>query len=938
MAMRPLIKRKTKGSIPERGIAPDTGIDGEALRGKLTEAAQAGGDTRKTVLTLLKDTRDAAMVLAQKQFEMGRLGGLEMALLIAALNDEIVTALFDFTVTHVSRAPNPTKAERLTLCAVGGYGRGEMAPWSDLDLLFLQADKKSSPHIETVTEYILYMLWDMGYKVGHAARTIEQCLQLAKSDQTILTALLDLRHIRGDEELSRTLYKKFKKETGRGKGRNFIAAKLNERDARHTREGNSRYVIEPNVKEGKGGLRDLHVLYWIARFLDKKDKINDPQRADEYVEMGLFDEAAATRFFRAADFLWRARIHLHLITRRPEETLSFDKQTQICRKMGYASGPIEKAVEKFMREYFTNAREVGALTRIACAKLEADNALRLPKGLVTLLPNTRKGLKNPGFVMDHGRLMFVDPMKLKEKPELIMQLFETAGRRNLDIHPEAFSAIDYRRNLIDNNFRRDTDISKKFQDILLLSKAPGATLKVMNESGVLGRYLLEFGGIVARTQFNMHHAYTVDEHTLGLVGYFHDLEKGQLEKENPLATQIVSGFNQSQRLMIYLACLLHDTGKGQGDQCIEGAQLARRACRRLGISADETNTIAWLVRRHLDLSETAQRRDISDPATIEEFGGLMGSIKRLQLLYVLTIVDIRAVGPGIWNDWKGVLLRDLYLATANYLEGKEGLEPLAKAAAAKEQLKERLPGNMGERIMPIIRDLGPAYWNNFEMIDLVRHASFFDDTLETKDDTAVQTKRDRGRDVTELWVLTRDHPGLFADLSRAISCSGASIIGARLHTGENDRVMNVFYLQNTEGLAFGRRNNRAIETLRKRTERAAKGDIKGMTIADALPSRRADAIPIKPFVRFLDVASGDVTIIEVEGRDRPGLLWALAHGLHEQGVDVLSAHVEVVGIKAVDVFYVRSRSGDGKLTPDTRKRIKSELLAALTLQSTASAA
>ena len=938
MAMRPLIRRKAKADIPERGNAPATGVKGDALRERLTAAAKAGGDVRSAVLTLLKETRDAAMTLAEKQFEMGRLGGLEMARLIAALNDEIVIALFDFAVTYASKVDAPDKTERLALCAVGGYGRGEMAPWSDLDLLFLHADKKAAPHIETVTEYILYMLWDMGYKVGHAVRTIDQCLQLAKTDQTILTALLDLRHIRGDEDLSRALYQKFKKETSRGKGRPYIAEKLNERDARHTREGNSRYVIEPNVKEGKGGLRDLHVLYWIARYLDKEDKINDPQRPDEYVEMGLFNDAAATRFFRAADFLWRARIHLHLVAGRPEETLSFDKQTQICRKMGYAAGPIEEAVEKFMREYFTNAREVGALTRIACAKLEADNALRLPKGLVTLLPNTRKGLSNPGFMMENGRLNFVDPLKLKEDPKLIMQLFEIAGRRNLDIHPDAFSAIDFRRNLIDNNFRRDPDISKIFQDIPLRSKVPGATLKVMNESGVLGRYLLEFGGIVARTQFNMHHAYTVDEHTLGLVRYFHDLESGQLEKENPLATQIVSSFNQSQRLVMYLTCLLHDTGKGQGDQCIEGAQLSRRACRRLGISPEETNTISWLVRRHLDLSETAQRRDISDPATIEEFGGLMGSIKRLQLLYVLTVVDIRAVGPGIWNDWKGVLLRDLYVATANYLEGKEGLEPLAKAAAAKEQLKERLPGNMGERITPMIQDLGPAYWNNFEMIDLVRHASFFDDTVEANDDIAVQTKRDRGRDVTELWVLARDHPGLFADLSRAISSSGASIIGARLHTGANNRVMNVFYLQNAEGLAFGRENDRALATVRQRALKAVNGDIKGMTIADAQPSRRADAIPIKPRVRFLDAASDGVTIIEVEGRDRPGLLWALANGLHEQNIDVLSAHVEVVGNKAIDVFYVRARVGDGEITDSMRKQVTSEMKAALSPNINASAA
>jgi len=264
--------------------------------------------------------------------------------------------------------------------------------------------------------------------------------------------------------------------------------------------------------------------------------------------MGLFDAVAATRFVRAADFLWRARIWLHYISGRPTESLSFDKQTVLARKMGYASGPIEIAVEKFMREYFTNAKEVGALTRIACAKLEAEKAILLPKGLDVFLPNSRRNIKNRDFVLDHGRLMFSDPLTIREKPSMILQLFETAGRRNLDIHPDAFSAIDFRRNLIDNDFRKSPD-----------------------EAGVLGRYLIEFGGIVARTQFNMHHAYTVDEHTLRLVDNFHNILSGEFEKEHPVSTGIVSGFTEEQKLILYLTCLLHDTGKGQGDQCIEGA-------------------------------------------------------------------------------------------------------------------------------------------------------------------------------------------------------------------------------------------------------------------------------------------------------------------------------------------------------------------------------
>lgn len=919
--------------IPARMNAPDSGVKAADFRAQLAQAANSAKDVRSEVLAIFKSTLETAKASARERFEAGRLDGLETARLIASIHDDIITALFDFTTTHIVRASNPTKSERLSLCAVGGYGRGEMAPESDVDLLFLIAEKKGSAYTEQVTEYMLYMLWDLGLKVGHATRTVEQSIKLAKEDQTILTALLDLRFLRGDETLSNELYAKFRKNITKGKGRAYIASKLAERDARHDREGNSRYVIEPNVKEGKGGLRDLHALYWIARFIDKDGQINDAQDPQSYVEMGLFDESAATRFVRAADFLWRTRIWLHYISGRPTESLSFDKQTALARKMGYASGPIEVAVEKFMREYFTNAKEVGALTRIACAKLEAEKAILLPKGLDVFLPNSRRNIKNTDFVLDHGRLMFSDPLKIKEKPSMILQLFETAGRRNLDIHPDAFTAIDFRRNLIDSDFRRSPENSQIFQKILLGAKAPYATLKAMNEAGVLGRYLIEFGGIVARTQFNMHHAYTVDEHTLRLVDNFHNILTGNMEKEHPISTAITANFTDEQKLILYLACLLHDTGKGQGDQCIEGAQLGRRACRRLGVNQNVTDTVAWLIRRHLDMSETAQRRDISDPETIIEFAQLIGSQARLDKLTVLTTVDIRAVGPGIWNDWKGVLLRNLYQSTSAYLDGHKELAPVSRAEAAKEQLIEKLSPERAKRIDSIISELGTNYWLNFDMADLVRHARFFDQSLEAGHDTAVQTRRDRTHDITELWVMTRDRAVLFADVTRAISACGASIIGARLHTGDNGRVMNVFYLQNPDGHAFGRQSDHVLETLRRRARKAAEGDTKGMKIPTPIKSRRAGAIPVKPNVKYLDSASGDATIIEMEGRDRPGLLCHLAEALRDEDIDVLSAHIEVVGEKAVDAFYVRSRGSDGNLSEKRRKVLRKILLDVLEIKS-----
>ena len=935
------ISLKSELAIPRHSQAIQTGLDKEKLRALLAQRHEEGGPhLRRDILDVFKSTRQSAMDIAIELFESGRLGGLEMARRIAAIHADILRALYDYTVTHIIRASNPTASERMSVCVVGGNGRGEMAPFSDVDLLFLVADKKGSAFTETVTEYMLYMLWDMNLKVGHSTRSVEQCISLAKEDQTILTALLDMRYLAGDEDLADLLYQKFRREITKGKGRAYIAQKLEERDVRHAREGDSRYVIEPNIKEGKGGLRDLHVLYWIARYLDKDGAITDAQAIEPYVEMNLFDPEAAKRFASAADFLWRARIHLHLAAGRPTESLSFDRQTVLARKMGYASGPIEVAVERFMQEYFTNAREVGALTRIACARLEDQNALSLPKGLSRLIPNRRHGLTNRDFKLQKGRISFADEMRIRENPHLIMSLFYEAGLHNLDIHPDAFQAINFRRNLIDNNFRRSPEIFEIFKTTLLESAAPYATLKAMNESGVLGRYLLEFGGIVARTQFNMHHAFTVDEHTLLLVNYFHEILSGRLKEENPIATEIAGQFSEDDRLTLFLTCLLHDTGKGQGDQCIEGAMLGRRACRRMGVSKNITENVAWLIRRHLDLSETAQRRDISDPDTIAEFGTLMGSQERLKLLYILTVVDIRAVGPGIYNDWKGSLLRDLYKATSNYLEGKPALAPQAKAASVRELLFEKLPEKTRLRAGPIMSELSDDYFVTTDMADLIRHARFVENALGDSDrlDVAIDLRRNLKEDHTELRVLTDDHRGLFANLCLAIASCSASIIGARLYTSQAGRVMNVFYLQNSEGLAYGRKNDKALETLKIRVNQAAHGQHEALNVPERLKSRRAEAIPVHPSLTLSEAPQKDRFIIDIQGRDRPGLLWELSTTLRQLDLNLLSAHIENVGTMAVDAFYVRCYRESDLKNPERQAEIRTALMQVLSESKKMSAA
>ena len=399
-----------------------------------------------------------------------------------------------------------------------------------------------------------------------------------------------------------------------------------------------------------------------------------------------------------------------------------------------------------------------------------------------------------------------------------------------------------------------------------------------------------------------------------VIDNFDNLTKGRLTEDIPVASQVASEFNETQRLTMMLACLLHDTGKGKGDQCIEGAQLAHKACRRLGIPQNITDDVAWLVRRHLDMSETAQRRDISDPETIENFAKLMGSKRRLDLLLVLTVSDIRAVGPGIWNDWKATLLRGLYIAAEAYLDGREDLAPKAKIESRKGQLFERLSDDTAKAIIPVTDLLPESYWLGFSMAKMVLHAKFFESLLKSghdpKTDTAIKVRVNRRRNTTELWVMTRNRAGLFRDLSLAITASGASITGAHLNTGEGGLVINTFYLLGPDGEAFSAKTPHVLDNLRETAYRAAIGDTENLIVPQGLKSRRAGAIPVKARVKFPKTEHADTSIVEVQGRDRPGLLHELSDFLTASGLDISSAHIEVVGAMAVDVFYVRSAALD----------------------------
>ena len=894
-------------------------VDGVRLRAQLSAAAlEAVGDAveqRRRALDILKAALFRGRMIAKERLENGG-GGVETCRLLAEVADEVISALYDFTTVHIIRARNPTEGERLALLAVGGYGRGALAPFSDVDLLFLRPYKQTA-HAESVIEYMLYALWDLGFKVGHASRTVDECLKLSREDFTIRTALLESRLIVGDRKLAAELKARFRREVQAHGAAEFVAAKLKERDERHAKAGASRYMVEPNVKEGKGGLRDLNTLFWIAQYLHPSDEPTEIVRLEE------FTGREVKAFVRAFDFLWAVRAHLHFVAGRAEERLSFDFQPEIARRMGYGDSPHGEtpAVERFMRRYFLIAREVGALTRIFCAKLEAENAKTRPHGLSRFLPGAKRRGRKPleeGFLLESDRLTVAGEEVFEEDPVNLIRLFRLADQRDLDLHPDALAAVTRTLQFITPRLRRDVDASRAFLDILARGKHTYATLGLMNEAGVLARYIPEFGHIVGQMQFNMYHSYTVDEHTLRAIGVIAAIAAGKLEDEHRLASQIMDLIVDQEAL--YLAMLLHDAGKGgAGGQEIAGARAARSACERLGLTGERIDLIAWLVEHHLLMSDYAQKRDISDPRTIADFARIVENPERLRLLLVLTVADIRAVGPGVWNGWKGQLLNELYRATeAAFRGGRADPDTHVvtalheQAEAARAALLDKTPDTALAAWAGTMED---AYFNSFSAEEQTAHFALTRRAGEVG--AAASVCVDTVRNVTGAVVAAKDRLGLFADLAACLTIVGANVVGARVYTSRTGQALDVFQLQDAAGGPFGHGADITLRKLAGALEAAAKGEALAFEPRRPSDFARAAAFAVPAAVAVDNEASDAATVVEVSGRDRPGLLEELARILAGARLQVLSAHVDGYGERAVDAFYVCGEAGE-KLTEPRR--------------------
>lgn len=888
-------------------------------------------EAREAALAKFRRRLGRIQAEVREAFEHEPISGLIAARRLSGLMDELITQIFTHALTiRPPSSPSvlgPPKLDRLALAATGGYGRGTLAPFSDIDLLFLTEVEPDQRTLQVV-EYMLYFLWDLGLKVGHATRSVAECLSEGAKDITIRTALLDGRRVAGDAALFDDFHARFRAACAERGAAEYITAKQAEREARHRRFGDSPFMVEPNVKEGVGGLRDMQTLYWIARYVYGTGTMQE--LVDASGPGAVLTEQEAKQARHAWEFLWTVRFNLHYTAGRAEERLTFDLQPVIGARMGYMPHGRQNGVERFMRHYHLIARDIARLTRVVEPAM-----LRTALGPPAVTKTADKTVLEAGFVLADGKLMSAPGREFSVEPLQMLRILQVARDRGLDIHPLALRALirNERRMMLLRKDKRAADI---FMDLLCggrdQKRADGARwMRVMNETGLLGRLMPDWARIVGQMQFDTYHIYTVDEHTIEAIKVLNQMQRGELAEIAPVASELI-GTLQSRRAL-YMAMVMHDICKGRGGDHSElGAELALTVCPALGMSAEETETVSWLVLHHLLLSQTAFKRDIDDPKTILDLTETIQSPERLRLLLILTVADMRAVSAKVWNGWKATLLRDLYARVADVLAGGlASTERDGRVQRAKQAVAEMLADWPNDEVSAFLNAGYPGYWLSLDTDTHLRHARLVREAERRKLPLVVDTEALPARAVTEVTVYAADHAGLFSKIAGALAVAGASIVDARIHTLTNGMALDTFWVQDAGGGAFDAPHR--LARLAVLIEQSLSGRLRLAQeikkVSKSLLGRRTRAIHVPPRVVVDNQASNTHTVLELNGRDRPGLLHDVTATISEQGLQITSAHITTYGVRAVDVFYVKDVFGLKVENERKLAQLRVALLAAL---------
>jgi [protein-PII] uridylyltransferase len=907
--------KSTKNKADNQKLA----ITSKELKSKILKIWETDGaqkDKRQQIISFLKESIELNKETIKTAFFKGEITGMEVLGANSKFTDMLIQIILWFATEHAIKSD--IKPSDMSIIAVGGYGRRELAPYSDIDILFLTPEKTLKIHEQTA-EYTLYMLWDLGIKVGQAFRSINECIADAKKDYVILTNLLEARYIWGSQRLFDEFIIEYREKLVDGFEQNFVNAKLTERANRYTKQQKSRYLLEPDVKEGCGGLRDLHLIFWLAKFLYNIFDIK------ELVSLNVISKHASDSFLRAHGFLSAVRCYIHFVTKRSSNTLSFDIQPEIARLMGYSDTDTSIAVEKFMKAYYLHVKIVGDLVRIVCSLLEEMNC---SSSLLPANPVLIGQEKIKGFTLTKNRLNFVTPEELEENPREIIRLFRVAQKYGLDIHPKAIHHISENINHI-SKLEEDEKSNQLFMEILTSKSNPERILRLMSEAGVLGRFIPDFGFVIAQMQYDMYHIYTTDEHTLTAVGILHSIihhkDVNLNEYSNRPDLEFVKKVSQkiSNPKSLFISTLLHDIGKGHGgDHPVIGADIAEKISPRFGLSDEEISDMTWLIKNHQIMSQTAFQRDVYDPKTITDFVNIVKSTDRLNMLLTLTCADILAVGPNVWNEWKASLLYELYQKTLEKLTGNVVSKHVEKRIEGiKQELSQKLKDKISAKQLENFLSLGfDKYWLSYSLETLEKHAKLIYQENQNKHPICFDFIQNEKHNTTIVTIYTKDKNGVFSKIAGSLALSGTSIIDAKINTFTDGTILDSFSIQESkrDKIASISQEDAPVTSEKKQLtiiENITKSIFEDFDLKTKLEEKlkankqRIRKISEPPRVVFDNSASETHSLIEVSADDKIGLLYLITSGIFSLGLQISSAHISTYGTRVFDVFYVKDKSG-----------------------------
>ncbi len=846
-------------------------------------------------------------------------GGLVVAQRRAQVLDGLLNSLFCAS-DAASRVQGHGPTGRVALVAVGSYGRGTLCLKSDIDVIFL-CDDPEDPHLVGLAEAFLYPLWDIGLKVGHAVRGLNETLALARTDISTATTLLDLRRIGGDESIVRALVERGRGELFESDLDTFLDALEKDTLERHERFGGSLYLLEPEVKLGRGGLRDLDVGLWAAR---ARWPVPNWQ---SLVQVGALQEKELSDLKAAQDLLWQVRNLLHLRAKRIQDRLTFEDQEEISVSLGFQDGAT-LGVEQFMQAYYRHARNVASVTERLLKRARPYRPVKLEP--LTDLPK--------GIVATENELGFQRSWVLDARPELALELYAEVTRHLRPTHEGARDDISHWA--ADPSWcqalRRSRQASTLFCKLLChAGEVPlrrNSILGELHELGLLLAMIPEFEPVTGRVQHDVYHVYTVDVHSIAAIDRLRALMRGDLALEQPLASQLAA--ETPRPLPLYLGLLLHDIGKAYGkDHAREGAVIARGIAERLGLAPLDVDHVVWLVQEHLSLYHWATRRDTSDPATIEEVARKVGSVDRLRDLYLLTVADVSTTNPQAMTEWKARMLEDLYVAVLRVLEGRTP-NLMQRAEEIRRSARIGFVGDAGQELLEAFVDEMPERYLLAHPVDVIRaHAR----AARARRQRAVHVAAFPGptNDVTEMLVLTDDRPGLLANIAAALSANRIEITAAQIYSrerrGREAEAVDLIHVRPSTHTGEPL-SEEELSRVAQDVEAVLTGKVEAQELL-MKPARLPSWAKRKgPDVRTKVVIDNSVspryTVVDVYARDHVGLLYAITHVLYLEGLSIALSKVNTEGLKAADVFYVE-RAGGRKLDPEHCEALRQKLADAI---------